>query len=297
MIKRTVEISREPAHLTVQLDQLLIQRDGQTVGRIPCEDLGVLVVDHPGSTYTHAALTTLMRFDTAVVVCGRDHLPSGILLPLAEHTQVVWRIRDQLGASRPLRKRLWQQLVAAKIRGQAENLPRGSAERTKLLGLAREVRSGDPSNVESQAARVYWSAWLPEEAGFHRDPAGPPPNHLLNYGYAVMRAGVARAIVAAGLLPAIGLHHHNRANAFCLADDLVEPLRPLVDARARELHLAGHEELDRTTKAGLLDLLTMTVRVGDQTGPLFVNLHRMVASLVHCLAGTAQRLELPRRCT
>jgi CRISPR-associated protein Cas1 len=297
MIKRTVEISRQPAHLSVELDQLVLRRDGQIVGRVPCEDLGVLLVDHPASTYTHAALATLMRFDTAVVVCGRDHLPAGILLPLAEHTQVVWRIEDQMRASLPTKKRLWRQLVSAKIRAQAENLPAGSAAHKKLSALASQVRSGDPANVEAQAARVYWGVWLAKEEGFYRDPAGPSPNHFLNYGYAVLRAAVARAIVGSGLAPAIGIHHSNRSNAFCLADDLLEPLRPLVDKRAREIHLAGTREMDRAAKAGLLETLTQTVRIGERTGPLFVQLHRMVASFVRCLAGTASELEIPVPCT
>jgi CRISPR-associated protein Cas1 len=296
MIKRTVEISREPAHLTVELDQLILERNGQQLGRIPCEDLGLLMVDHQGASYSHAALAALMRCDATVVVCGRDHLPIGILLPLADHTQVVWRIRDQVGIAKPLRKQLWKQLVQAKIVAQAENLPDGSAARTKLRALAAEVRSGDPANVEARAARLYWSVWLDGEP-FRRDPDGEPPNHFLNYGYAVLRASLARALVAAGLLPALGLHHHNRANAFCLADDLIEPLRPMVDAAARDLHQQGRRELDRSAKTVLLDLLAATAMVGGHTGPLMVALHRMVASLVRSYESGQAVLEIPVLCT
>lgn len=321
MIKRTIEISQQPAHLAVKLDQLLIRRDGKTVGSIPCEDIGAVLVDHPGTTYSHAALAALADCGAAVVVCGRDHLPAAILLPIADHNQVVWRLNEQLAVRPPLRKQLWKQLVQAKIRGQAGNLVPGSAARSKLLALARNVRSGDPANIEAQAAKVYWDNWLdgewhdgPRREGsensgrhavsqespracyaieFRRDFDAPGLNSLLNYGYAVMRAAVARAIVAAGLHPAIGLHHHSRGNAFCLADDLVEPLRPIVDERARELFRAGSEELDQPTKAGLLELLTLPVELGGQTGPLMVSLHRMTASLVRCFQGQEKTLEIP----
>ena len=286
MIKRTIEVSSEPAHLTVKLDQLLVQRHGlETAASIPCEDIGMLVVDQPQSTYSHAALAALVRFDAVLVVCGNDHLPAGVLLPLADHSQVVWRVAEQVAVSKPLRKQLWKQLVRAKIRAQALNLPADCPARKKLLELAQKVRSGDPSNVEAHAAQVYWQHWLPGEP-FRRDEDGAGLNALLNYGYAILRAAVARALVAAGLLPAIGLFHANRSNAFCLADDLMEPFRPLVDRRVRELHRQGHAELNPQTKAGLLGLLADRVRLGHERGPLMVNLHRMVA-----LAGAM----LPRR--
>lgn len=293
MIKRTIEISREPAHLTVRLNQLLIQRDGQVVAQIPCEDIGVVLVDQPQTTYSHAALAALAESDAALVICGRDHLPSAVLLPLSDHTQVVWRIGDQLAVSRPVCKNLWKQLVQAKIRAQAANLDRGSPARSKLLDYARQVRSGDASNLEAQAARVYWLNFLPEEAVFRRDRDAGGLNALLNYGYAVVRAAVARAIVAAGLLPAIGLKHSNRSNGFCLADDLIEPLRPLVDARARDIFRQGCDQIDAEAKQGLLKLLAEDVELDGETGPLMVSLHRMVASLHRCYVGEENRLAIP----
>jgi CRISPR-associated protein Cas1 len=309
VIKRTIEISSAPTHVTSRLKQLVLERDGATIGSIPCEDLGVVVVDHPQTTYTHAALASLVESDAVMVICGRNHLPHGILLPLTDHSQVVWRIAEQVAISKPLQKRLWQQIVRAKVLAQAGNLPRDSAAYRKLAELARQVRSGDPTNIEAQAARIYWSAWLdtpddqpPPEfrdfapAPFRRDPDGDGINSLLNYGYAILRAAVARVLVASGLLPALGLHHSNRSNAFCLADDLLEPLRPLVDERVRELKRAGGVELTPTTKSALLSLLTLTVRYDGQTGPLLVSLHRYVASLVNCFQGTAESLEIPTRC-
>jgi len=320
MIKRTIEISQQPAHLTVRNEQLLLlakDGDGREPPRasIPCEDIGVVLVEHCGTTYSHAALERLLHHGAALVICGRDHLPAGMLLPVGEHSQLVPRLQQQIAIARPLRKQLWKQIVQAKIRAQADNLPPGSATRSRLLNLARTVRSGDPTNVEAQAARSYWQAWLNDMQGCHvdsegwhrrpacvpvtefrRDPAGPPPNNFLNYGYAVMRAAVARAVVAAGLTPALGIQHHRRSDAFCLADDLVEPLRPLVDDRARELFRSDQTELTPANKAALLELLTLRLQTGDETGPLMVALHRYVASLVRCYAGDARRLEIPVAC-
>jgi CRISPR-associated protein Cas1 len=335
MIKRTVEISQEPFHLTVKNDQLLLLRRNEAteqgqepadpsvqasqprqsgarsgprwcrrdspdlVASIPCEDTGVVLVEHSGTTYTHAALERLLHHGAVVVICGRDHLPTGMLLPVGAHSQIVPRLHQQIEIKQPLRKQLWKQIVQAKIRAQAENLAPGSAVRSRLLNLARSVRSGDPSNVEAQAARSYWQAWLddPDRPGppsdFRRDAAGLAPNNFLNYGYAVMRAAVARAIVAAGLTPALGIQHHRRSDAFCLADDLVEPLRPLVDDRARELFRSDQTELTPANKAALLELLTLRVRTDDDTGPLMVALHRYVASLVRCFEGTDKHLTIP----
>jgi CRISPR-associated protein Cas1 len=320
VIKRTLEISREPAHLSVRDEQLVLKRDGQTIGQVPCEDIGVVLVDHPQTTYTHGALAKLAESDAAVVICGRDHLPAAILLPMVDHSQVVWRLDAQLGVSRPLQKQLWRQLVVAKVQAQARNLSPELPAHRKLIALAREVRSGDPTNIEAQAARVYWSNWLdpgsvpnscsedlgtdplasaplpatdPLDFVFRRDPDLPGLNSFLNYGYAVLRAAVARAIVAAGLLPSLGLHHCNRGNAFCLADDLLEPLRPLVDDRVRELHRLGYEELNQSTKAAILEILADRVQLGDDVGPLMVQLHRYVASLVRCFTGEARELLIP----
>lgn len=311
MIKRTIEISSQPAHLSVKLDQLIIQPHDQpkeSAKSIPCEDIGLLIVDHGQCTYSHAAIAKLCEFGAAVVFCGRDHLPIGMALPLSNHTQVVWRINDQISISKPLRKNLWKQIVRAKVRAQATNLLKESLQRRRLLNMAsREIRSGDSSNIEAQAAKIYWSAWLlpPSPPGrgiggegvprFHRNTNGKDPlNVMLNYGYSILRAAVARAIVGGGLLPILGLHHHNRSNQFCLADDLMEPLRPLVDRRVRELYvLHNRRELDRPTKAGLLELLTFRVITGDEEGPLLVALHRMVASLVKCYEGSEKALVIP----
>jgi CRISPR-associated protein Cas1 len=299
MVKHTVEISRQPMHLAVKLGQLILQpfdAPSSEATSIPCEDIGVVLIEHPQTTYSHHALTALTAHGATIVVCGRDHLPAAIVLPLSDHSEVVSRLRDQINATVPTKKRLWQQLVCAKIRAQARNL-RAPGSRRVLENMTQEVRSGDTRNIEAQAAKRYWTelrATVEGFGGFHRRPdGGDALNSLLNYGYAVLRAAVARTLVGAGLHPALGLHHRNRSNAFCLADDLVEPMRPLIDAKV--IALAGQDRLDLTqaNKAPLLAVLADTVQTGDETGPLMVALHRMTASLVRCLRRQDNKLVIP----
>lgn len=296
MIKRMVDISERPAHLSVKHAQLLIEPkdEGAPVARIPCEDIGVVVVDQAGVTYSHQALMQLMEAGAMVLLCGRNHLPAGYLLPYPAHSEVTTRVHDQVNASQPLKKRLWKQIVSAKIRGQAANLDKDSPERKLLDNLAGKVRSGDPANVEAQAAKIYWKAWLGPGVPFRRAPrGGDGVNGMLDYGYALVRAGVSRATAGVGLLPMLGLHHANRANAFCLADDLIEPLRPLVDAKVRALHADGTVCVDKTAKAALLGLLNDTVSLGDEAMPLQIAVKKMLDSLVHCYGGTARVLYIP----
>lgn len=319
MIKRTVEISREAMHLSVRDEQLLLLRKSEDELRprlparpanlaatIPCEDLGVLMVDSRETTYSHHALAKLAEHGAALVVCGRDHHPVGMFLPISANTQLLARLDAQLSASKPTLKRLWATIVSAKVRAQAAALaPFGSAAltRTRLLGMARRVRSGDPDNVEAQAAGAYW----PEifrgcgsvRHPFRRrpgEPAAEPPNNQLDYGYAAVRAAVARALVSAGLLPALGIKHRGRSNPFCLADDLMEPLRPMVDRRVRYLCERGEIGLDRSAKAELLSVLTEEIGCGgvEIRGPLLVAVSRYVTSFVEALeTGDPARLTPP----
>jgi len=301
MLKHTIEISQSSAFLAAQRKQLLIKSRGDTTRFFPFEDIGFLIVDQPQVVYSHAALQSLVNSDAALVICGTDHLPAGILLPLGEHSEVVWRIQDQINVSKPLRKQLWQQVVRAKIEAQAANLEPCSVEHRKLTKLARSVKSDDAQNHEAQAARIYWTAWLEGTAyattnEFRRARYGAGPNPLLNYGYAILRGAVARALVSAGLLPALGLHHCHRGNAFCLADDLMEPLRPLVDARVKRLVDADQIELTPATKRCLLEVLTAEVEYRDAYGPLMVALRSYAVSLAKCYAGEAKSLEIPKPC-
>lgn len=296
MIKRTIEVSSGPTHLSIRNAQLVVSRDREELSAIPCEDIGLVIIDHPAVTYSHAVVTALAEQGAVIIACGKNHHPVALVMPVEANSLHTERLRAQVESSRPSSKRLWQQLVQAKVRAQAEVLDAEHPVRRKLLALVDTVRSGDPSNIEAQAARAYWPALFPD-GGFRRDPEGAPPNNLLNYGYMALRAAVARAICGAGLHPSIGLHHRNRYNPFCLADDLVEPLRPMVDEEVRALWQAGCREVDKDTKSRLLGLLVRTVETAGEKGPLMVGLGRMMASLVRCLEGVERRLEIPSPCT
>jgi len=294
MIKRTVEVSGDCNHLSVCQGSLVVHRGEEELGRVPLEDIGVLILDSQTLTYTHAVLAEVLGAGAVIIPCARNHLPAGLFLPQTNVLQTQ-RIARQATAPLPLRKSLWKQIVQAKLAGQADVLGNpgapGPAARA-IRNMIPQVRSGDPTNIEAQAARTYWSAFLPQ-GPFRRDREGRPPNNLLNYGYMVLRAAVARAICGAGLHPSLGLHHHNRSDAFCLADDLVEPLRPLVDRKVLDLWSAGKTRIDRETKTELLSLLTAEVAVADLKGPLMVALERTTASLVRCYEGQDRKLALP----
>lgn len=298
MIKRTIDISSTPARMRIENDQLVISRDGFEDRTIPVEDIGIVLIDQQRTVYTHAVLVRLMERGACVVLCDDKHLPCGLLLPMEANELLTERLRKQIDVSRPKQKRLWQQVVRAKIAAQAANLEVPavhSPDAGKLRILVDSVASGDPANIEGQAARIYWSALLGD--GFRRQRGGAWPNAILNYGYMVMRASVARAIAGAGLHPSFGVHHRNRGNAFCLADDLLEPLRPLVDAAVYGImgSVPGDEEPSVTpaAKQVLLALLARDVELAGQAGPLMVQLHRMAASLWDCYAGERETLDLP----
>jgi CRISPR-associated protein Cas1 len=291
MIKRTIEISGEGNHLSISNGSLLVHKNDEIAGRVPLEDLGLLILDAPTTTYTHSVIAEALAAGAVIIPCGRDHHPSGLFLP-QDNSLITQRLAAQVAAPLPLKKSLWKQIVQAKIRSQAGALDAAASERGMMLALISRVRSGDPTNVEAHAARIYWPAMFGKD--FRRLPEGPPPNALLNYGYMVLRACVARAVCGAGLHPSLGLHHHNRSNPFCLADDLLEPLRPLVDVRVEWLARAGFKEINRESKIQLLAVLTETVEVADGKGPLMVALERVTASLVRCYAGEQKKLDLPK---
>lgn len=297
MIKRVIEISERAAHLSVQSDQLRISpsdcspADGEPFG-IPCEDVGVLVVDNAHVTYSHFALARLAEFGAVTVLCGSKHLPAALVLPLGSNSEITSRLRTQISAPLPLKKRLWKQIVCAKIAAQAANLSESNPTRRRLEELAKSVRPGDPSNAEGQAAALYWPALAGPD--FRRQREGDGVNALLNYGYSLIRAALARALVSSGLNPALGIHHSNRSNPFCLADDLLEPLRPIVDARVVALSGAGSTSLNPASKKVLLSVLHVCVAAGPWKGPLLVAMHRMTSSMVRCLAKKDQRLLIPR---
>jgi CRISPR-associated protein Cas1 len=292
MIKRTIEISSSACKLSLQHSQLIIERPDQSQASIPCEDIGLLVIDHAQACYTHSVLITLLQAGAAIIFCGSSHLPEGLLLPLSGHTLTAQRLRSQIDASLPACKQLWRQVVQAKIRHQADVLGANHPSYQKLMTLAEGVKSGDTANVEAHAARIYWQHVLVDQP-IKRDPEGDSPNNFLNYGYAILRAAVARAIVGSGLNPTLGIHHRNQYNPYALADDLMEPFRPMIDRRVRLLVAEGAAELGRREKTTLLEFMTDTVRLNDQTGPFMVMLSRMTASFCRCISGEEKTLDIP----
>ena len=291
MLKRTIEISGYNTRLSLRNRQVIVEKDGENVGQFPAEDVGMLIIDSPTAQYTHKTLISLIENGAIILLCGDSHLPEAFLTPCNANSIQTERLAAQVNVKLPVRKRLWQQLIKTKIKNQASNIDDDESSE-RLKSMADKVRSGDPNNVEAQAARFYWSVWL-EDKPFRRQREGEPPNNLLNYGYTILRAAVARAIAGAGLHPSIGLHHHNRYDTFCLADDLMEPFRPLVDRHVREMFAYGLDMINKETKQELLSILLEPVGFRDSKGPLFVELEKMTASLVRCFTGESEKLEIP----
>lgn len=292
MIKRIIEISSAPAYISVKDQQLLLKREGKITGSIPVEDLGVLIVDHPGCTYSHAALNELLANNVAVVICGKNHHPNGLLLPLDTHSVQSERFRVQNAATQPAKKRLWKQLVQAKIRHQAWCLDAcGKQGGDGLRFLADRVKSGDTENHEAQAASRYWSLLF--GSTFRRKRDGLPPNSMLNYGYTVLRAAVARSLSGGGLHPSFGLHHHNRYNAYPLADDVMEPFRALVDVHVFTHWEKGETSITPDVKRALLGVLSQDVLLDGERRPLMNALHFLSANLMRALSGDDPCLVIP----
>lgn len=294
MIKRVIDIS-EPAYLHIQQGQLCVDRNKTTIAQISVEDLGILILEHPAIVITQAVITVCQQNNVAVLFCDQRHLPISITLPLWEghslHTKVL---REQLAISEPTRKRLWQQVVREKIAEQILTLERTGSGAEVLRRLHSKVKSGDPDNYEAQAARQYWPLLMGK--GFRRNPDEEGLNSLLNYGYTVMRAMVARALVGTGLHPAIGLHHKNQYNGLCLADDIMEPFRPWVDWQVYKLQQEGVEpQINKETKQYLLGMLSQDVIIGNRKMPLMVAVHSLVARLKQAQTDKSANLIYPRR--
>lgn len=292
MTDRIIDIADQPAALYVRNEQLVIQFESASEARIPLIDIAVLVVSQPRVTYSQAVLAGIAEMGGMMIVCDAKHLPVAMLLPLAGHSTQAERFAQQAEASLPTRKRLWKQIVQAKIRNQAGCLKEVNGKDAGLEQYAKRVKSGDPQNMEAHASRRYWRALFGRE--FRRDRDRADQNRFLNYGYAVIRAITARAICAAGLHPSLGLHHHNRYDALCLADDLVEPFRPVVDRsvfRICETWGPG-AEFDRGTKAELLGDLTGRFTISKEERTLFDIAARSASSLEGVFAGKRKKLVL-----
>lgn len=290
-MERVVDIETDGLYIAVHRGFLTVSAEGEERGRIPLDDVGALIVHAHGTTWSTSVFTRLGERGVPVVICGTNHAPHSIVWPLAGHHLQGARMRAQLAAGRPLAKQLWKEIIKAKIRMQGETLARNQREAGAFDMLARKVRSGDPDNIEAQAARRYWKSLFGPT--FSRDQDGGDINGLLNYGYTVLRAVVSRAICAAGLHPTVSIFHANRANAFALADDLMEPYRPLVDQLVVDLVATGHTEVTPETKLALTGITTLDLVGPLGLSPLSVQVQRFVYSLAVSFETGRVQLEFP----
>jgi CRISP-associated protein Cas1 len=322
MIKRTLYFGN-PAYLGTQLDQLIVRlpiiekNDSlpevfkkEAAATIPIEDIGVVILDHQQIIISQAVIAKLLANNVAVITCNNTHHPTGLLLNLDGHSLHSQRFQAQLDATEPLKKQLWQQTIRAKILNQAAGLRSRGYDTQNMEHWADGVKSGDPENMEGRAAAWYWAhlfkgvkASLPFDdasaahslSNFIRDPAGLPPNNLLNYAYALLRATMARSLVGSGLLPVMGIFHRNQYNAYCLADDMMEPYRPYADRLVVQLieEEGIGEELAPAIKKKLLVLPAIDITMQGETSPLMIAMQRTTASLAKCFLGETRKIIYP----
>ncbi len=305
MIKKTLYFGN-PAYLSLRLKQLVINRpedwdlpmdDGKPeVRTVPIEDIGFVILDHKQITVTSGVIEALLDDNVAIITCDSKSMPVGLMLPLCGNTIQNERFRGQIDASLPLKKQLWQQTVERKIENQASVLEYSTGNSHLIMtNYSNNVRSGDPDNIEGRAAAYYWKNLFTDIPYFVRGQEGPAPNSLLNYGYAIVRATIARALVSSGLLPTLGIHHHNRYNAYCLADDIMEPYRPYVDKLVVDIIKSGNTSpsLSKDMKKMLLSIPTIDVNIDGHRSPLMIAASTTTASLCKCFAGESRRILYP----
>lgn len=308
MIKKTLCFTN-PAYLSMRNDQMVLRipevvtnealpqmLKDEAVRTIPIEDIGVVVLDNKRITITSGLMEALLANNCAIISCDSKSMPTGMMLPLSGNTLQNERFRHQLESSLPLRKQLWQQTIKQKILNQEHVLRTNTTTETKCMRVwAVEVRSGDADNTEARAAAYYWKNLFPTIPNFVRDREGIPPNNLLNYGYAILRAVIARSLVGSGLLPTLGIHHHNRYNAYCLADDIMEPYRPYVDQLVISIMNTetDYSELTKDIKMKLLGIPMIEVEIGKRRTPLMIASQQTTASLYKCFAGEIRQIAYP----
>ncbi|WP_321438541.1 type II CRISPR-associated endonuclease Cas1 [uncultured Bacteroides sp.] len=307
MIKKTLYFGN-PVYLSLKNEQLAIKLPEvekssldkefkQTAVRtVPIEDIGLILLDHQQITITHGVMEKLLENNCALITCDSSRMPVGLMLPLCGNTVQSERFSEQIDASLPLKKQLWQQTIQSKIENQAHVLhTKRNVVVKNMLVWANDVKSGDPDNYEARAAAYYWAGMFPSIPEFTRWREGVAPNNLLNYGYAILRAIVARSLVASGLLPTFGIHHHNKYNAYCLADDIMEPYRPFVDKLVVEFVDKGVaiDELTKDLKSQLLGIPVLDVVISGKRSPLMVAVGQTTASLYKCFSGELRRIAYP----
>ena len=298
MIKKTLYFGN-PAYLSLKNAQMVLSVPGNDnpPRTFPIEDLGIVILDNRQITITHGLMERLLSNNCALITCDASHMPTGLFLPLDGNTLQSERFRAQIDSSKPLKKQLWQQTVQAKIANQARALNKcvPHCETGNMVVWAAEVRSDDSTNLEGRAAAYYWRNFFHEQTDFKRDRDCEGANTLLNYGYAILRAVVARALVGSGLLPTLGIHHHNRYNAYCLADDIMEPYRPFVDVTVKKI-VDKHGEPDELTtelKRELLSIPVIDVIISGKKRPLMLAVETTTASLAKCFLGQTRRIAYP----
>lgn len=308
MIKKTLYFGN-PAYLSLRNAQLVVRMTkidekaenaealkALAERTIPIEDIGVVVLDHKQITITSGAMSAMLENNCAVISCNQQNMPIGLMLPLSCNTLQNERFRDQLNISVPLQKQLWAQTVKQKVINQQSVLKRHTDVECQCMKVwANNVKSGDTENVEARAAAFYWRNIFPDIPDFVRGREEAPPNNLLNYGYAILRAVIARALVASGLLPTLGIHHHNRYNAYCLADDIMEPYRPYVDDLVIRIMQKYRDisELTVSIKAELLQIPVLDVVVDGKRSPLMIAAGQTTASLYRCFRGDIRQISYP----
>jgi len=296
MIKRTLYFGNA-CYLRKKNDQLLIdfsEEEKESI-TIPIEDIGIIILDHFQITITHALMMALSENNTAIICCNNSHLPYSLLLPMHGHHAFTEKMESQIESSLPLRKNMWQQTVVAKIRNQAFLLNSIGEDPRRLMRMAEKVKSGDPENMEGQASAYYWDRIFVTTEKFIRNRYGAPPNNLLNYGYAVLRSVIARNLLASGLFLALGIHHHNKYNPYCLADDIMEPYRPFVDALILEI-IKEYEDIEEITtdiKKRLLSIPATDILIEKVRSPLMVGAQRTTASVAACFEGKTRKIIYP----
>ena len=288
MIKRSVLIEKK-AKITCKYLQLCIETDERTAS-LPIEDIGFLVLDHQETYISIPALNLLIENNSAIIICNKLHMPNGMFLNLNGHHIQQQLFKVQVDASLPLKKNLWQQTVKEKINNQGLLLKKVTGLDNKFEFLASKVLSGDTSNMEGVAASFYWSSFF--KTAFKRERYGKYPNNFLNYGYAILRAATARSLSGSGLLNTLGIHHKNKYNAFALADDIMEPYRPVVDECVSDIiQKYDEEDLNTLIKSELLNLLTRTVYFDNEKSPLMVALQKTASSLQQCYTGERKKIK------
>jgi CRISPR-associated protein Cas1 len=291
MLKKSILLENKASLSTKNL-QLVIKTETRE-SSIPIEDIGYLVIDHPEIYLSIPAMNLLVENNTSIIICNTNHLPNGMFLNLNSHHIQQEIFKNQINASVPLKKQLWQQTIIEKITNQGILLQNITAKTNNFEFLASKVLSGDSSNMEGVAANFYWKVFF--EQKFKRERFGDYPNNFLNYGYAILRAATARALSGSGLLNTLGIHHKSKYNAFALADDIMEPFRPIIDEKVSEImQNYSEQELNTAIKAELLQILTRTVYFKDEKSPLMVALQKTASSLQQCYTGDRKKIKYPK---